>query len=94
MFYQGGPIDNLTHVPGTVAEYSSESEYTAAFTAEMYLAHFMMLHNDFLSKDTDMLPEQSPIIIFDGKPAVFMAKSGKNTKHQTHFQKNAFFDKW
>ena len=30
IFYQGGPIDHGTHVPGPVAQYSSESEYNAA----------------------------------------------------------------
>ena len=26
MFYQGGPIDHITHVPVPVAQYSAESE--------------------------------------------------------------------
>ena len=26
VFYKGGPIDNCTHVTGTVAQYSAESE--------------------------------------------------------------------
>ena len=30
IFYQGGPIDHGAHVPGTVAQTSSESEYNAA----------------------------------------------------------------
>ena len=30
IFYQGGPIDHGTHVPGPVAQYSAESEYNAA----------------------------------------------------------------
>ena len=33
IFYQGGPIDHCTHVPGPVAQYSAESEYNAACTA-------------------------------------------------------------
>ena len=81
MFYQGGPINNFTHDPGTVVQYSAESEYTSAFTAEMSLAHVMMLHDEFLNKDTYMLTEQSQLIIFDGKSAVFVAKNNKNTKH-------------
>ena len=37
VFYQYGPIDNFTHVPGTVDQYSAEGEYNAAFTTGMYL---------------------------------------------------------
>ena len=43
IFYQGGLIDHGTHVPGPVAQYSAESEYNAACTAGMALAHFRML---------------------------------------------------
>ena len=42
-FYQGGPIDHGTHVPGPVAQSSAESEYNAACTAGMALAHYIML---------------------------------------------------
>ena len=30
VFYQGGPIDHCTHIPGPVAQYSAKSEYNAA----------------------------------------------------------------
>ena len=43
IFYQGGPIDHGTHVPGPVAQSSAESEYNAACTAVMALSHFRML---------------------------------------------------
>ena len=43
IFYYGGPIDHGTHVPGTVAQSIAESEYYAAGTAGMALAHFRML---------------------------------------------------
>ena len=43
IFYQGGPIDHGTHVPGPVAQSSAESEYNAACTSGMALAHFRML---------------------------------------------------
>ena len=43
IFYQGGPIDHGTHVPGPVSLSSSESECNAACTAGMALAHFRML---------------------------------------------------
>ena len=51
IFYQGGPIDHGTHVPGPVAQSSAESEYNAAFTAGMALAHFIMLVNELLNED-------------------------------------------
>ena len=37
IFYQGGPIDHGTHVPGPVAQSSAESEYNAACNAGMAL---------------------------------------------------------
>ena len=40
IFYQGGPIDQGTHVPGPVAQSIAESEYNAACTTGMELAHF------------------------------------------------------
>ena len=30
IFYQGGPIDHGTYVPGTISQSSAESEYNAA----------------------------------------------------------------
>ena len=42
IFYQGGPIDHDTHVPGPVAQSSAESEYNEACTSGMALAHFRM----------------------------------------------------
>ena len=50
IFYQGGPIDHGTHVTGKVAQSSAESEYNAACTAGMDLAHFRMLIHDLLNK--------------------------------------------
>ena len=35
IYYQGGPIDHGTHVPGPVAKSSAESEYNAACNAGM-----------------------------------------------------------
>ena len=51
IFYQGGPIDHGTHVPGPVAQSSAESEYNASFTAVMALAHFRMLIRELLNND-------------------------------------------
>ena len=42
IFYQGGPIDHGTHVPGPVSQPSAESEYNTACTAGLALAHFIM----------------------------------------------------
>ena len=56
VFNQVGPIDNCTHVPGTVSQSSSEIEYNSAYTVEMSLAHFRVLNNEFLNKDTDVVP--------------------------------------
>ena len=43
IFYQGRPIDHVTHVPVPVSQSSAESYYNAEFTAGMALAHFRML---------------------------------------------------
>ena len=51
IFYQGGPIGHGTHVPVPVAQSSAESDYNAACTAEMALAHFRMLIHELLNKD-------------------------------------------
>ena len=56
IFYQGGKIDHGTHVPGPVAQSSTESEYNSACTAGMDLAHFRMLINKLLNKDTCIVP--------------------------------------
>ena len=51
IFYQGGPIEHGTHVTGRVAQSSAESEYNAACTAGMALAHFRMFIHELLNKD-------------------------------------------
>ena len=56
MFYQGGPIYHCTHVPGTVAQPSSESNYNEACTAGISLAHLGIRKNDLLNNDTYMVP--------------------------------------
>ena len=43
IFYQGGIIEHVTHIPGPVAQLSAESEHNASFTAGMTLAHLWML---------------------------------------------------
>ena len=56
IFYQGGPIEHGTHVPGTVPQSSAESEYNAACTAGMALAYFRMLIHELLSIYPDIFP--------------------------------------
>ena len=57
IYYQGGPIDHGTHVPGTVAQSSAESEYNVACTSGMALAHFRMLIHELINKYPDIVPE-------------------------------------
>ena len=86
IFYQGGPIDHGTHVPGPMAQSSAESEYNAACTAGMALAHFRMLINELLNKDLDIVPEEVPLIVLDIKSDMCMAKNSKDTKHTRHIE--------
>ena len=67
IFYQGGKIDHGTHVPGPNAQSSAESEYNAACTAGMALAHFKMLIHELLNKDPDIVPEESPLNVLYSK---------------------------
>ena len=66
---------------GPVAQSSAESEYNASCTAGMDLAHFRMINNYFLNKDSYVVPEQAPLIIMDGKSDVCIANNVKDTKH-------------
>ena len=56
-FFEVGEIDHGTHVPGPVAQSSADTEYNAACTAVMTLAHFRMLIHELLNKYLDMVPE-------------------------------------
>ena len=82
VFYQVGTIDHCTHVTGPVAQSSAYIEYNSACTAVMDLAHSRILNNELLNKDTDVVPEQAPLIILDSKSDICMAKNGKDTKHK------------
>ena len=84
IFDQFGRIDHGTHVPGPVAEPSEESEYNAASTAGMALSNFRMLIHELLKKDTDIVTEKTPLIIFDSKSSDCMVKNGKYIKHTRH----------
>ena len=87
VFYQGGKIDHGKHVPGTVAQSSSESEYSAAWTTGMALAHFRMLIHEFLNKDPDIVPEEAHLIVLYIKYAICMAKNVKDTKNKKHIER-------
>ena len=87
IYYQGGPIDHGTHVPGPVAHSSAESEYNVACSEGMALAHFRMLVHGLLNEDPDMVPKEPILIVFDSKSAMCMAKNGKDTKHTRHISR-------
>ena len=50
----------------------------------MDLAHFRMLIPELLNKDPDIVSEEAPLIVLDGKSTMCMAKHGKDTKHTRH----------
>ena len=79
IYYQGGPIDHGTHVPGPVAQYIAESEYNAACTTGIALAHFRMLVHESFSEDPDMVPKEAPLIVLGRKSAICMANNGNDT---------------
>ena len=43
-----------------------------------------MLIHELLNKDTDIVPEEAPLIVLESKYAMCMAKNGKGTKHTRH----------
>ena len=81
IFYQGGPIEHGTHVPGPVAQYSAESKYNAACTARIDLAHFRRLIHELWNNDADIVLEEAPLVVLDSKSAMCMDNNGKDTKH-------------
>ena len=91
IFYQGGPIDHGTHVPGIVDQYITESEYNAACTSGMALAHFRILIHELLNKYPDIVQEESPLIVLDIKYDIYMANNGKDTKHTRHIARRMYF---
>ena len=91
IFYQGGPIDHGTHVPGPVGQSSAESEYNAEYTSGMALAHFRMLIHELLNKYQDIVPEEAPLIVLDSKSAMCMANNGKDTKHTRYISRRMYF---
>ena len=91
IFHQDGPIDHGTHVPGPVSRSVAESEYNAACTTGMALAHFRVFIHEFLNKDPDIIPEEAPLIILDSKSDMCMANNGKDTKHTRQIARRMHF---
>ena len=87
IFYQGVKIDHGTHVPVPVSQSNAESDYNAACTSGMALAHFRMLIHELFNKDPDIFPEEAPLVILDIKSDVCMDKNGKDTKHTRHISR-------
>ena len=50
----------------------------------MALSHFRILIHELLNKDPDIVPEEAPLIVLDGKCTMCMDKNGKDTKHTRH----------
>ena len=57
----------------------------------MALAHFRMLIHEFLNKDPEIVPEESPIIALNSKSDICMAKNCKDTKHTRHIARIMHF---
>ena len=91
IFYHGGWIEHGTHVTGPVDQSSAESEYNAACTEGMALAHFRMLIHGLLNKNTDIVSEEAPLIILDSTSTVCMANNGNDTKHTRHIASKMHF---
>ena len=57
----------------------------------MALAYFRMLIHELLNKDPYIVPEEAPLIVFDSKSALCMAKNDKDTKHTRHIARRMHF---
>ena len=91
VFYQYGPIDHFTHVPGPVSQSSAKSDYNAAFISVMSLSQFIMLNNKLLNKDPYLVTSQAPLILLGIKSAVCMTNNGKDNKHTIHISRRMNF---
>ena len=91
IFYQCGPIDHGTHVPGAVSQSSADSEYNAPCIIGMGLAQFRMLFHEMLKHDPEIVPEGDPLIVLDSKFAMCMDNTGNYTKHTRHVARTIHF---
>ena len=91
VFYQGGPVDHSTHVPTPVAQSSAESEYNAACTGCMALAHFRMMNSELEGKKPDEIPSDPPLMILDSRAGVDMSKNDRDSKQTRHIARRMHF---
>ena len=85
IFYQGVTIDHGIHIPGPVSQQIEES------TVGMALAHFRVLIHELLKKDSDIVPEEDPLLILDMKSAVCTDNNVKYTKETSHIARILHF---
>ena len=57
----------------------------------MVLARFRMLIQELLNKDPEIFTEEYPLVVFDSKSAMCMAKNGKDTKQTRHVARTVNF---
>ena len=57
----------------------------------MALANFRVLIHELLNKDSDIVPEEAPLIILDGKSSMCVDANGKDTKHTRHIARRMHF---
>ena len=57
----------------------------------MALAHFRVLIHELLNEDPDIVPNEAPLIVLDGKYAMCMANNVKYTKHTRHIARRIHF---
>ena len=57
----------------------------------MALAHFRMLILEFINKDQDIFPYESPLIVLDSKSVMCIANNGKDTKYTRHIARKMHF---
>ena len=89
--YQCVPIYHWSHVQGTFYQYSAESDYNGAYTSGMDLAHFRILDIELLSKNLDVVPEQTYLVILYIKSTVCMDKISKDANHTIHISRIMHF---
>ena len=53
----------------------------------MALAHFRMLIHELLNKDSDIVPEESPLIVLDSNSFMCISKNVKDTKHTIYISR-------
>ena len=87
----GCQFQNTHSNTGSVPKYSAESENNLACTAGMALAHFRILNNELVNKDTYVIPEQATLILLDSKSAVCASKNSKYIKHTRHISRRVHF---